>query len=308
MQREGSHVAADELFQSLSLEMLRAFVADHKEENLHLDFKLLVGGPELDRRDDRRNLAKALSGFANASGGVIIWGVNARKNEEGIDCAVELQEIPGLPLLLSRLNALTGEAVDPLVDGIQHRVIEAREHTGFAATLVPESDRGPHMAKLGEDRYFKRSGDSFYKMEHFDIADMFGRRRRPRLEMTYRVRAGGTEIVVGLRNVGRASARAPYLAVSTAIPFHRNIFGLDGNRHEGMTFLAAEQPHRPPWRYGASADFVIHPGVTHEVASLTKENNKTPVPDTGVVIEFAIACEGIELTEGTLVLQSNELQ
>ena len=30
------------------------------------------------------------------------------------------------------------------------------------------------MAKLGEDRYYKRSGDSFRKMEHFDLEDMFG--------------------------------------------------------------------------------------------------------------------------------------
>jgi hypothetical protein len=35
------------------------------------------------------------------------------------------------------------------------------------------------MAKLGEDRYYKRSGDSFYRMEHFDLEDMFGRRQKP---------------------------------------------------------------------------------------------------------------------------------
>lgn len=29
------------------------------------------------------------------------------------------------------------------------------------------------MAKLEEDRYYKRSGDSFYRMEHFDLEDMF---------------------------------------------------------------------------------------------------------------------------------------
>ena len=39
------------------------------------------------------------------------------------------------------------------------------------------------MAKLGEDRYYKRSGDSFYRMEHFDLEDMFGRRPKPLLTL-----------------------------------------------------------------------------------------------------------------------------
>lgn len=297
----------EQLFGSLSLEMLREFVDQQKEENLHLDFKLL-SGPDLERSDDKHNFAKAVSGFANASGGVIIWGVNARKNAEGVDCAVGLQEIPRLPLLLSRLNALTGEAVDPLVDGIQHRVIEAGAAAGFAVTVIPESDTGPHMAKLGVDRYYKRSGDSFYKMEHYDIADMFGRRRRPRLELTCRVRANGMEIVVGLRNVGRASARAPYLAVSTALPFRRNVYGLDGNRNEGLAFLRGDQPSSAPWRYGASADFVIHPGVTHEVASLTRENNNTPLHEPGVMVRYSIACEEVALSEGAQLLPLVDLK
>ena len=31
------------------------------------------------------------------------------------------------------------------------------------------------MAKLGENRYYQRSGDQFRMMEHFQVADMFGR-------------------------------------------------------------------------------------------------------------------------------------
>lgn len=296
-------MTAEQIFSSLSLEMLGEFVERHQQENLHLEFKL-VAGPEFNSRDDRRSFATALSGFANASGGVIVWGVDARK-VEGVDCVVGLQEIPRLPVLLSRLNTFTGEAVDPLVDGIQHRVIEAHHESGFGATLVPESDRGPHMAKLGEDRYYKRSGDSFYKMEHYDVADMFGRRRRPRLQFIYRVRGGGSEIVFGLRNVGRASARAPYLSVNTDLPFRRHIYGLDGNRSEGMALLRGAT--QQPWRYGASADFVIHPGVSHEVAVLTRENNNTPLQEPGVLLTYAIACDGVELIEATQLVPMAEL-
>ncbi len=39
------------------------------------------------------------------------------------------------------------------------------------------------MAKLGEDRYYKRNGQQFLKMEHFDLEDMFGRRQKPDLKI-----------------------------------------------------------------------------------------------------------------------------
>jgi predicted HTH transcriptional regulator len=66
-------------FDTLDLEAIRNFVAEQKEETLDLDFKA-ISNPELKSHDDRRNLARAISGFANASGGLIVWGVDARKN------------------------------------------------------------------------------------------------------------------------------------------------------------------------------------------------------------------------------------
>lgn len=68
-----------------------------------------------------------------------------------------------------------GAAASPIVDGVEHKKIEAEADEGFGATFFPASDSGPHMAKLGSDRYFKRSGSQFLRMEHFEIADMFGR-------------------------------------------------------------------------------------------------------------------------------------
>lgn len=113
-------------------------------------------------------------------------------------------------------------------------------------------------------------------MEHFDISDMFGRRTRPRLELTARSRSNGNEIIFGLKNIGRAVARAPYLAISCPVPFHRSPYGIDGNGNEAIKMLVADNP-APPWRYPASADYVIHPGVTLEIGCLTRENNVTPL-------------------------------
>ena len=55
-----------------------------------------VDKADFSKREDRRNLAKCISGFANSDGG----------------------------LIFSKLNELTGQAVSPIVDGIRHKAIK----------------------------------------------------------------------------------------------------------------------------------------------------------------------------------------
>ncbi len=294
-------------FESISLATIQDFVDSRREETLHLEFKT-VATPDMSRREDRRNLASALSGFSNSAGGIIVWGIDGRRNSDGVDCANELVQIPTLSLFVSRLDQLTGEALIPRLEGIQHRAIPTTNGAGFALTLVPESESGPHMAKLGEDRYYKRSGTSFYRMEHFDVADMFGRRRRPKLSVTARVSGKTTnpQIVLGLRNDGRGSARAPFLAFACPPPFSLNSFGLDGNRNEGMRrlpFVGVELP----LRYGEDTAFVIHPGITHEVASLWLGFTPQNLPDKDVTIEFMVCAEDLPLEFGKLTVSIHDL-
>lgn len=295
-------------FESLSFADLNDFVARQQEEDLHLDFKL-VKDASLTSKDDKRNLACALSGFANSSGGLIVWGVDARKNADGIDCAVALQPIPKIALFIGRLNALTGDAVDPTVAEVRHRAIETAGGHGFGITLVPESDTGPHMAKLGENRYYKRIGDGFYRMEHYDIADMFGRRRKPKLTVFYRVLGKNFEpkIHLGLRNDGRATARAPFFAFESDGPFERSPYGLDGNGNEGLTWLRAANAGLR-WAYGGGMDFALHPAMEHEVSCLTLGTPARPEPTVDVVVRYAVACEDQPLEQGAIIIPNSELR
>jgi hypothetical protein len=288
-------------FQSMTLASIERFVAAGQKEDLHLEFKT-VKNANLTHADDKRNLARALSGFANSSGGILIWGIEARKNTDGVDCAIAKSEIEPLPLFISRLNELTGDAVSPIVEGVMHRSIPVTKTKGYAITLVPESISGPHMAKLGEDRYYKRSGGSFYRMEHFDLEDMFGRRKKPVLILSARVVRSQDDIaiVLGIRNEGRGSARAPYLAFTVPEPFQVSLFGIDGNRGEGLPRLASSGRDAMR-RYGANAAFVIHPGTVHEVARLDLGfgRSKTRLPSGCIVIDYEITAEGLRITRSS---------
>jgi hypothetical protein len=127
------------------------------------------------------------------------------------------------------------------------------------------------MAKGGVDRYFKRSGAGFYRMEHFDIEDMFGRRKKAKLVLKpVIVRGGGSDgpqgrtldlqVVLGIENTGRGSAKSPFLEISIRPPYKFST-GILGNTRifDLKELISAGGPYQR--RLGASSDAVIHPGT-----------------------------------------------
>ena len=293
-------------FEQLDLDGLNGFVDRQQEENLFLDFKL-VQNAAFTSADDRKNLAKALSGFANSSGGLIVWGVDARPNAQRIDCAIGLQEIQPVQLMIARLNELTSRAVDPRVDGVRHKPIISQGERGFAVTLVPESSAGPHMAKCREDRYYKRSGETFYKMEHFDVADMFGRRKRPQLVLTARVSRPRDEIVLSIKNEGRATAKAPYVFIEIPNPFGFALYGLDGNGHDGLPRLPHSDSASHRRRYGGNLDTVVHPNTIHDVTKIEYRGREEARPHGEILIRYEIAAEDMQLLESAITVNIDDL-
>jgi hypothetical protein len=288
-----------ETFDQLDWDKIASFVEQKQEENLHLDFKT-VANSELNSKDDKRNLARSVSGFANSSGGIVVWGIDARENADSIDCATSIIELTKPAMMVSRLNTLTGDATSPTVDGIRHKaIINPATGHGVVATLVPETDSGPFMAKLGENRYFKRSGDSFYQMEHFDLADMFGRRQKPKLEILSEIAKTKIEIeaeneieVITLRllNTGRAVARHSGFVLRLQ---NVEITGTGGN----LENISSINAGRPVVQYSNEMG-VVHPnGIRINVGSISVRRK-----DAGAHIkgDLTIYCEGMQAFDRTI--------
>lgn len=300
-------------FDSISIDDIYRFVEDGREEDLHLDFKL-VDDPNLKSRDDRRNLAAAVSGFANSDGGLIVWGVDCRKNSDGVDCACNAPGIDGLKKFYSHLMEFSGSAANPSVTGVEHRAlyIPGKDDHGFVVTHVPVSDAGPHMAKLGEDRYYRRSGASFLKMEHFEIADMFGRRPHPKLVLDYSVRpplyqrnSCKLAAYLILQNLGRGSAQSPYLALRLKYPFGVDAFGTDGNYNQGLRYRYDQGSEKPHFQdVGGS---FLHPDVSTTVTCISTEIAANDAPPD-LVIDYAVGAADLPPQTGTLVIPASELQ
>jgi hypothetical protein len=284
-----------EAFEQFDAETINEFIRFGQEEHLHLEFKT-VSNASLSKTDDKRNLARCLSGFANSSGGLVVWGVDARKNSQDVDCASAPRPIASVKLFASRLNELTGDAVSPIVDGIRHKAIELSQDAGFAVTLVPESDSGPYMAKLGEDRYYKRSGGSFYRLEHFDLEDMFGRRQKPRIQIRVGQLPDPKEssqdiLQFGVQNIGRAVAKHVGFLVTFAdseiVTVHK------------LTNISSVNEGRATVSYDKNVG-VIHPnGILMSVGSVHIRRKNPAVP---VTIEMISYCEQVRAKTVTATL------
>lgn len=298
----------EEQFDAMTAATILQYIADGQQEHTQLEFKEL-NRPDFKNSDDKKNLAKEISAFANGSGGLIVWGVEAKKGEDGVDKASAPKLIDKLDLALSRLSTLESEAILPRLTGIRHKALPNGDNAGFLVTLVPESDITPHMAKLGVNQYFKRSGDSSPSMEHFDIADMFGRRPHPKLRVTSEFmgnaigygRERPASFIVSIENFGRGSARAPFLSLDLPKGCNLDGYGVDGNHRFGLSRIPGRGVGNV-FKFGGDANLVLHPGVKLDVTKLIVSRNI----DNDLLVSFTVAAEGTNSHSGSLLISCAE--
>jgi hypothetical protein len=283
-------------FATLTRKQVDDWIISHRIEDLTLDFKRAPACFET--AEERKTLAKALSGFGNASGGLIVWGVRAVKDSSGLDAAQAVEPIQDPNRFISNLTSYSGAAVTPTIHGVIHRLID---DSSVAVTLVPQNDDGPYMANLGHGKYFTRSGSSFIQMEHFQIVDVMNRRRRPDLRVRVTV-APNDALIVGFVNAGRVSARAPYLELKTKGPWMLSRHGVDGNGRWNLPEIAhsGRPTHHDP-RFGGSLATVVHPQTTLDVCTFDWKG-PPGAGDPIIDIEYAFAAEDVPLTSGKLTL------
>ena len=178
--------------------------------------------------------------------------------------------------------------------------------------LVPARDAGPHRAMLkngGDREFWKRSGDSFYRMEVFDIADMFGRRRRPMLVLIWRVsleqspddqRVFKWSLILGLSNEGRALARYPMLDVVCSLEVSRR------------PTVGAVNDKKVRALYVGDAGTVIHPGTDLDIAKtvslegIAYRDRQWSFKPATLNLRYRISAEDFPVTEHVLALGYNE--
>ncbi|MBE6458367.1 MAG: ATP-binding protein [Alphaproteobacteria bacterium] len=180
---------AEDIFQKLIYfgeDAIDEFIMNRQTEELFLDFKQAVSSGKnftTLHRDDRKNLAKAISGFGNSEGGVIIWGVECSRDMDVGDVAQAKVKVQNVHRFLSWIeNAISGCTI-PSHNKVRNHVISCDNNgDGFLATYIPKCDIAPLMTTSNSAIYI-RSGSNNVPAPYAVIAGMFGRCPQPNIEL-----------------------------------------------------------------------------------------------------------------------------
>jgi len=182
---------------SRALNWIRNAERRRQSEDLYLDFKEKAGTGSFGDEEDCANLAKAISGFANTEGGLIVWGVVAKKDtneDDDADVVKGLRPVSDLAGFKAWLDDECHKRSTPPVPGIFACAVAdpAGSNTGYVIVLIPKrrdilvQAEPPRRSKTAKG-YYLRSGSGFHVYPPSMIAEFYSRRPLPLLRCEIRL-------------------------------------------------------------------------------------------------------------------------
>jgi hypothetical protein len=280
-------MAGRHLFERLKTErwsVIDELVNEGTPETLHLDFKQKGrnGAPGKLDDDDRKNLAKTISAFANTDGGLIIFGIGTSPGSGSRpDCASSKVVISQLGAFAKTVESILRDVVNPAVARIELEPVETSKGSdeGALGIYIPQSSGGPHRANMGpadvREHYYQRSASRSDIMPHSMLSALFGRRPEPRLQLRWRFdrerdRKGLDQatFALDLVNSGRGTARRPAIRFVETKRI-RDLFADEPRWHEWAEVVRENAEFSSGWnRPRTAADGVLDSFIIEAKASV----------------------------------------
>jgi len=237
-------------------------------ESFRVEFKTKED-PRVPRlsKADKRNLGKALSGFSNADGGLLIFGIKTKRQNQQ-DVAESLHPISEIRAFKQEIDGRMPEILRPANSNVESYVIESKSDgtSGYLLIAIHPSDMRPHMSMAPDhQKYFRRSVEGTLAMDHSLVRDMVLAPKQALLDWDWSceqfMSQGGEPrkfsmgLVFRLTNSGRTMASLPFMKIATdpSISVSNDFLsGADGvhiSRHPDGTAVLY-----------ASRDRVVHSG------------------------------------------------
>lgn len=280
---------------------IEAFISRKIEENLNLDYKDIRAYHDFDE------LSKDVSAFANSEGGLILLGISQQRvTEKGKIIKIFPKEITWGNESLSK-EKLEDNLISKIRPRVDFRIFPIREGNGSTKVLflidIPQSDTPPHMAS--DNRYYKRLNFRRVPMEHYEVSNFFGRRRRPLLSLVMRfvnVVIENSEYRFTLRFLLQNKGKA----VAEHTRFTASFTNLDIVKVNGRQFQRIDSLRGLP-----SIQFDEHTSVFYPMRKFTSVGEiefKVKNKNDQIIIEYDLIAQDIELFEDKYSFDVNLLQ
>ena len=284
-----------------------------RQEDIFLDFK------ERDSRwqapgklsdDEKQLFSKAASGFAHQQGGVLVWGVEARKGSDGVDQAKALKPFANAKGFKQALEEQVKYATEPPVDGVLHRAIfvddDEVKGEGFVISYFPKSALVHRALGRTTSDFYKRHGDSFTPLSTEETKALFFRSLAPELDLVIEKRLSSKSqqhsmfhYAFGVKNNGAGVARFVSLYVGFVdLPNVTNLQYWDGegnSRYPLGRLLESPDFFARGKHFIVNGDIPIYPGQLLRlfVATFTMLGENSPPP-----AKYKIFADGMMPREG----------
>jgi hypothetical protein len=172
-----------------------------------------------------------LSAFANMQGGVLIWGIGAKKIDK-VDAAWSHPLVPSPDALRTKLFELHHLATDPPLSGVEIEAVTVpnEDGKGFVICFIPQGVFVPYRAEFNIKNYYMRVGDDSIIVSPVILRRLFYPQSLAKLEMRVILSSSRKEYEgrptdlwkyeVFLKNAGRGTAHEVYVLICDNVPYN----------------------------------------------------------------------------------------
>ncbi|MES2973279.1 MAG: ATP-binding protein [Pseudomonadota bacterium] len=186
---------------------LEKIIQNAEAESLHLEFKRAAA---LGRSDgQKKELVKDVTGFANANGGLLIYGI-AEGKQDGVVVATAFDPVLDETLNSDWIHSVLRNSTDPPFSGFH--VNEISIEPGKRVLAIEIDAAGTAHQNLADQRYYQRGGAATNPMVGFQIRDLLGRRQKAELKVNVGFKTTWTDsereryqLQVAIENTGNVS-------------------------------------------------------------------------------------------------------
>ncbi|MBW8011626.1 MAG: ATP-binding protein [Chloroflexi bacterium] len=196
-----------ELYESIrNFSDIEHLIQEGESESQHLEAKAPTH-PTL-TRDQKKYISKAVSGFSNSGGGVIVWGVSTIKHSHGnIDILSQIEPIANCKSFSNQIAKYIPLSTEPSILNFEIKTIKQNpgDKRGIIITLIPDAESDP-IRTSDNKNFYLRVGDEFGDIPYEILRRMFFGSRSPDLIPNIDERSikmgdqGFWELMVGVDN------------------------------------------------------------------------------------------------------------
>ena len=275
---------------------LNKFIKNKIEENTNLEYKDPLS------LDNKKEIAKDISAMANSNGGIIIYGLCEDNKDHKPTRIVGMENHQQK----ERIEQILQANVTPKIE-LEIKTISIKDQSKFVLIVnVPKSDIAPHQDHSDKDRriYWRRNGFTTREMEHYEIDDLFFKRKKPILEIQLKKKKSeNTAFDIILVNNGKVIGEK--IMIQILMP---GILEISGENWKKIKDIFSPRDMNPPgaqykeYRYYQDKE-PIFPKVPFESGIVYYPNKENL---SKIALGFLITCKDAELNKGIVTFEGEE--